>query len=67
MAKTRKVMDVNDGGKHFAVIIHEGNARPYCVYRYGWKDRGAYASESKTLEYRSLTLNMALLYIAEQY
>lgn len=40
MAKTRKVLEINDGGAHLVCIKYNGEVNPFRLYRvwwdYGW-------------------------------
>lgn len=67
MANTRKVMDVNEGGKHFAIIKHEGESSPYYLYKIEWIDHGSHVSESRKLIVKLVSIKSALTWIAGLY
>lgn len=44
MAKTRKILEINDGGVHLMCIKHCGETNPFRLYRVWW-DRGEHRKE----------------------
>ena len=68
MAKTRKVADVQESGRHFSVVKHAYAEKPYYVYEHGisWTDEGYFRS-TRNLLVKCDHIKIALAFITNQF
>lgn len=66
MAKTRQVLKLEDGGRKFTVVYHDGAEKPYWIYRHSWGVRqcGYGYSEQKRIEAKYHDLHSCLYYLS---
>ena len=66
MAKTRQVLKLEDGGRKFSIVYHDGDQNPYWIYRHSWGVRkcGYGYSEQKRIEVKYADLRSCLYYLS---
>lgn len=66
MAKTRQVLKLEDGGRKFSVVYHEGDQNPYWIYRHKWalRECGYGMSERKRIEVKYADLRSCLFFLS---
>lgn len=64
---TRQVLKVNEGGKKFSVVFHEGDKNPYWIYRHTWGVSGAGYAERKRIEVKYADFASCMYYLTAQF
>lgn len=67
MAKTRQVLKLEDGGRKFSVVYHDGDQNPYWIYRHTWELRecGYGYGERKRIVDKYANLESCLYFLAD--
>lgn len=65
MAKTWQVLKLEDSGKKFSVVYHDGDKNPYWIYRHTWEPRkcGRGYGERKRIVEKYADMRSCLCYI----
>ena len=68
MCKTKKVVDIQESGRHFSVVKHAYAEKPYYVYEHGydWNENG-YIKSTRNLLVKCDHIKIALAFITNQY
>jgi hypothetical protein len=66
MAKTRQVLKLEDGGRKFSVVYHDGDQNPYWIYRHTWalRECGYGCSERKRIEAKYADMRSCLFFLS---